>query len=110
MARWSLLVSLLSASFALGVVPLSSVKRVTNLPVVPNQYIIEVDTAANIPSKRSFTSVSQIAYSIVSTKSCSKPLHAIYDHLKTRDVALEVDKEYDQAGVFVGAAVTLQVT
>lgn len=52
---WAVSSSLLCAGSALASVPLSSVKKGTNLPFVPNQFIVEVDTAANIPTKRSLT-------------------------------------------------------
>lgn len=46
---------LIYATLALATVPLSSVKRLTNLPLVPNKFIVEVDTSAHIPTKRGLT-------------------------------------------------------
>lgn len=57
---WTLFPSLLSASLVFGVVPISSVKRVSNQATVPNKFIIEVDNLSNIPTKRSFTRVRPI--------------------------------------------------
>lgn len=53
----ALLPSLLTAGWVYGTFPISQVQRVTNVPTVPNQFIIEVDTIANIPTKRSFSRV-----------------------------------------------------
>lgn len=53
----SLLHSLLGASSALAAVPLSSIKRVSNVATVPNKFIVEVDTLATIPNKRSYARV-----------------------------------------------------
>ena len=36
-------------------------------------------------------------------------LDAVYDSLKARDVSFQVDKEYDSAGIFVGALLTVKV-
>ena len=53
----ALLPSLLAAGLVYATFPISQVKRVTNVPIVPNQFIIEVDSIANIPTKRSFSRV-----------------------------------------------------
>ncbi|KAF8070083.1 pyrolysin [Lyophyllum atratum] len=87
---WVVVPSLLSAGLAFGAVPLSSVKRVSNLPTVPNKFIVEVDTVANIPNKRS-----------------PSPHELLYDSLRKRAVGFEVDKEFNSQGLFVGAALTL---
>ncbi|KAJ7594531.1 subtilisin-like protease [Mycena floridula] len=78
-------------SSALATVPISSIKRVTNLPDVPNAFIIEVDTASHIPTKRTLS-----------------PHENLYAALKERDVGFDVKKEFDSSGLFVGAFVTLQ--
>ncbi|KAF8893560.1 subtilisin-like protease [Infundibulicybe gibba] len=83
----------LCASTALAVIPLSSIKRVTNLPVVSNRFIVEVDTATDIPSKRSSTVQTRHSH--------------VYDFLKERGVGFKVDKEFNTEGLFVGAALTL---
>ncbi|PPQ90634.1 hypothetical protein CVT25_006617 [Psilocybe cyanescens] len=90
-AFWVLLPSLLSASLVYGVFPISNVKRVSNLPFVPNKFIIEVDSLSNIPTKRSF----------------ARSLDAVYSSLQERAIKFDVTKEFDTSGVFVGAAVTL---
>ncbi|KAG5639025.1 hypothetical protein H0H81_007638 [Sphagnurus paluster] len=87
---WALVPSVLSTGLALGAVPLSSVKRVSNQPTVANKFIVEVDTLANIPNKRDLSAH-----------------EFLYESLRKRDVAFEVDKEYDSQGLFVGAALTL---
>lgn len=52
------LVFLLSVCSAFAIVPLSSIQRKTNLPNVPNNFIVEVDNIADIPNvKRSVESV-----------------------------------------------------
>ncbi|KAH9484892.1 Minor extracellular protease vpr [Psilocybe cubensis] len=90
-AFWALLPSLLSASLVYAVVPISSVKGKSNLPFVPNKFIIEVDTLSDIPTKRSFT----------------RSLDAVYASLQNRAIKFDVTKEFDSNGVFVGAAVVL---
>ncbi|KAJ7253644.1 peptidase S8/S53 domain-containing protein [Mycena rebaudengoi] len=82
--------ALLGASFALGKVDLSSVKRVTNLGTVPNKFIVEVEAAANIPNRRDGT-----------------PHERLYNFLRARKIGFNVHKEYDSPGLFVGAALEL---
>ncbi|KAF9474706.1 pyrolysin [Pholiota conissans] len=86
---FALLPTLLSATSVLAVAPIP--QKISNLPTVPNKFIIEVDDLASIPNKRSFT----------------RSLDAVYSALNARDVQYEVNKEYDTDGVFVGAALTL---
>ena len=50
-------VQLALAGLVLGKIPLSSVQRKTSLPIVPNKFIVEVDSEADIPGKRSLESV-----------------------------------------------------
>ncbi|KIM45535.1 hypothetical protein M413DRAFT_343058 [Hebeloma cylindrosporum] len=88
---WTLLPSFISASLVFGVVPISSVKRVSNQATVPNKFIIEVDDLSNIPTKRSF----------------GRSLDAVYASLQERAVGFDINKEYDSAGLFVGASLTL---
>ncbi|KAJ3530209.1 hypothetical protein NMY22_g8670 [Coprinellus aureogranulatus] len=78
----------------LAAVPFSSVKRVSNLPTVPNKFIVEVDTTADIPNKRSY----------------ARALDAVYQSMKTRDVQFDVSKEYEAPGLFVGASLTIAST
>jgi len=87
---WVLVPSVLSAGLAFGVVPLSTVKRVSNIPTVPNKFIVEVDTLASIYNKRSVS-----------------PHELLYDFLRKRKVGFQVNKEFDSQGLFVGAALTL---
>lgn len=56
-----------SASVALATIPLSSIKRVSNLPTVANKFIVEVDSLSNfIPNKRSpYASVSKPSIRLV---------------------------------------------
>jgi hypothetical protein len=59
---WALLPHFLAASTAFAArAPLSSISKskASKLPgnVVPNQFIIEVDSLSNIPTKRSFARV-----------------------------------------------------
>ncbi|KAF8971231.1 subtilisin-like protease [Flammula alnicola] len=88
---WALLPTLLSASLVFGVFPISNIKKVTNIPAVPNQFIIEVDELSSIPTKRSFP----------------RSLDAVYASLQERAVGFDVTKEFDASGLFVGAALTV---
>jgi hypothetical protein len=74
-------------------VPLSAVKKNPSPPgnIVPNEFIIEVDNLSNIPTKRSF----------------ARSLDVVYAHLQERAVSFDVKKEFDFAGLFVGAAVSI---
>ncbi|PFH53699.1 hypothetical protein AMATHDRAFT_187018 [Amanita thiersii Skay4041] len=87
---WLLFVSLSIA----GSVPLSSVKRTTNIPIVQNRFIIEFSSADDIPQRRELGT--------------RRPHDILYDTLKKRAAGFHVDKEFDSKGLFVGAAVTLQ--
>ncbi|KAK7692412.1 hypothetical protein QCA50_004037 [Cerrena zonata] len=76
--------------------PTSSIKNASPPGnIVPNKFIVEVDNAANIPSKRDSGLSSREAH------------EALYDALRKRDVGFKVDKEFNSQGLFVGAAVTL---
>ncbi|KAF4599319.1 hypothetical protein EYR40_006411 [Pleurotus pulmonarius] len=77
-----LLWSILSAGYALAVTPLSSVKRVTNLPIVSNKFIVEVDSTSDIPTKR------------------SNPHDALYESLRKRAIGFKVDREFNTEGLF----------
>ncbi|KAF6763347.1 pyrolysin [Ephemerocybe angulata] len=70
----------------------SNLQGGTDFSLVPNRFIIEIDTAANIPSKRSF----------------ERRHDAIYSALRERGIKLKVDREFDSADLFTGAAVTLK--
>lgn len=59
---FTLIHSLLGAS-VLAAVPLSSVKRVSNVPTIPNKFIVEVDTLAAIPNKRAYARVRAVSFS-----------------------------------------------
>ncbi|RDB16703.1 Minor extracellular protease vpr [Hypsizygus marmoreus] len=87
---WLIAPSLLSTGLVLSAVPLSSVKRESNLPTVANKFIVEVDTLSSIPDKRDLS-----------------PHEYLYEVLKKRDVSFEVNKEFNSQGLFVGAALTL---
>ncbi|KAJ2929699.1 hypothetical protein H1R20_g7387, partial [Candolleomyces eurysporus] len=87
---FALVHSLLGAS-VLAAFPLSSVKRVSNVPTIPNKFIVEVDTLAAIPNKRAY----------------ARTLDAVYDSIKARAVEFDVNKEFESQGLFVGASVTI---
>ncbi|KAG5646298.1 hypothetical protein DXG03_003895 [Asterophora parasitica] len=87
---WTLIPSLLATGLVLGGVPLSSVQRVSNLQTVPNKFIVEVDTVADIHGKRSLS-----------------PHENLYENLRKRAVGFEVNKEFNAQDLFVGAALTL---
>ncbi|KAG2016370.1 serine-type endopeptidase [Coprinopsis cinerea AmutBmut pab1-1] len=89
---WSLLPSLLAGSAIAAKVPLSSLTPVGN--IIPNKFIIEVDTEANIPHKRSF----------------ARDLDAVYASIQARDVSFEVVQEFEKPGLFVGASITVQTS
>ena len=56
---FALLPSLFSAYLANAAVSsAAAVKKTSNLPTVPNKFIIEVDELSSVPNKRSFTRVS----------------------------------------------------
>ncbi|KAJ6594234.1 subtilisin-like protease [Mycena capillaripes] len=73
---------------------LSGVERVTNLPSLPNKFIVEVAEASDIPSKRAI----------------GTPHEQLYRSLRERKISFDVNKEYDAPGIFVGAALTLTNT
>ncbi|KAK0476849.1 subtilisin-like protease [Armillaria novae-zelandiae] len=75
------------------VASLSGITKTTTLLTQTNKFIIEVDDATKIPTKRSLQGAS--------------PHEVLYAYLKERDVSYEVNTEYDTADIFVGAAVTL---
>ncbi|KAG5643378.1 hypothetical protein DXG03_000992 [Asterophora parasitica] len=87
---WTLVPSLLATGLVLGGVPLSSVQRVSNLQTVPNKFIVEVDTVADIHGKRSLS-----------------PHEDLYENLRKRAVGFKVNKEFNAQDLFVGAALTL---
>ncbi|KAJ7902169.1 subtilisin-like protease [Mycena olivaceomarginata] len=73
---------------------LSSVERVTKLPIVPNKFIVEVSDASEIPSKRAL----------------GTPHEQLYRSLRERKISFNVHKEYDAPGVFIGASLSLNNT
>ncbi|KAF9467400.1 pyrolysin [Collybia nuda] len=88
------LLVLWSASTALAAVPLSSIKRVSNVPIVANKFIVEVEDLSSFsPNKRS---------------PYASPHEALYTSLRKRDIGFEVDKEFNVEGLFVGAVLTLK--
>ncbi|KAI0049847.1 pyrolysin [Auriscalpium vulgare] len=87
----SALVQLALATHVLATIPISGIERTTNLPYVPNKFIVEVDSAADIPGKRS-----------------NEAPHAhVLRSLTGRGVGFKVGHEYNEPGLFVGAAITL---
>ncbi|PFH48554.1 hypothetical protein AMATHDRAFT_76669 [Amanita thiersii Skay4041] len=85
---------LIYASLTIATVPLSSVNLDTNLPIVPNRFIIEVSNSGNLPQSQSLEK--------------RRPHDILYESLKKRGVGFDIDKEFDSQGLFVGAAVTLK--
>lgn len=58
MKSFGALTLLLSVCSVSAVVPLSNVQRKTNLPIVPNRFIVEVDNVGDVPNqKRGIVSV-----------------------------------------------------
>ncbi|KAI0045483.1 subtilisin-like protease [Auriscalpium vulgare] len=89
-----IVVLLALASHASATIPISSIERKTNLPFVPNKFIVEVDTAADIPGKRS-----------------DEAPHAhVLRSLTNRGIGFRVGHAYNAPGLFVGAAITLNST
>lgn len=83
----------------------------SGLPFVPNRFIIEVDNLADIPNARKFSRVSG-RYLLVNWRNHLthlQSLDAVYSSLRERGIGLDVDKEFDSAGLFTGASVTLRV-
>ncbi|KAI0040635.1 subtilisin-like protease [Auriscalpium vulgare] len=85
------LVPLALAGYTLAVIPISSIRKST-LSIVPHKFIVEVDTTADIPGKRS----------------TDAPHAHILRSLTERGVSYKVGHEYNSPGVFVGATITLE--
>lgn len=90
------ILALYTSSIDAQVASLSGISKTTTLLTQTNRFIIEVDDASKIPTKRSLERAS--------------PHEILYTYLEERDVSYEVDVEYDTADIFVGAAVTLADT
>lgn len=106
----ALLSTLLSANLVFGAkFPLSDAKKGTNIPVVQNQFIIEVDDLSDIPTKRSFP---RVRFKISNLRKFVDlqivVLDVVYASLQERGVGFDVNKEFDATGLFVGASVTLK--
>ncbi|KAI0049853.1 subtilisin-like protease [Auriscalpium vulgare] len=89
----------LFVQFALAIcvsatVPLPNIERKTSFPIVPNKFIVEFDTAADIPGKRSGEA----------------PHTHILRSWTERGVGFHVGHKYNAPGLFVGAAITLNNT
>ncbi|KAK2464348.1 hypothetical protein APHAL10511_003805 [Amanita phalloides] len=86
---------LLCASSALAdVVPLSSINLDSTLSVIQNRFIVEL-ASSNADSEDG---------RILEKR---QPHELLYASLAERNVPFQVDREYDTASVFVGAAITL---
>ncbi|KAJ3522214.1 hypothetical protein NMY22_g11986 [Coprinellus aureogranulatus] len=81
---------LLYATWAVAVLP-ERYAGGQRLPFVPNKFIIEVDELARIHGRRDIT----------------RPWDAVYSSLRKRQLAVEVNREFDSPGIFTGAAITL---
>jgi hypothetical protein len=108
----ALLPCFLGVGSVLAGAPLSSVQRVTSLPILTNKFIVEVATVGDIPSKRSLTSVSihiVLERQVGLMHVLSQPHEALYRSLEARGVGFTVIREFKAEGLFVGAALTLSV-
>ncbi|TFK18824.1 peptidase [Coprinopsis marcescibilis] len=72
--------------------PTSSLQRSLDDQIIPNKFIFEVESEANIPNKRSFT----------------QDLDAVYSHLRARQVNFDIIEEFDEPDFFVGASVLVE--
>ncbi|KAK7005815.1 subtilisin-like protease [Favolaschia claudopus] len=72
-------------------VSLSTVERITNLATLSNKFIVEVEDASDIPSKRALGTVHE----------------QLYRSLRERKISFSVHKEFDTPGIFVGASLSL---
>ncbi|PPQ73671.1 hypothetical protein CVT24_007332 [Panaeolus cyanescens] len=89
---WALLPTFLCYSaHALAALPLHPDS--TNLRVVPNRFIVEVEDLTNVPN---------------STPGAAKrSLEAVYSAIQARGLPLDITREFDAPGLFIGAAVVL---
>lgn len=78
-----------TASVHAARVQLGSVRQSPPSAVVPNRYIVTLASPGGLRREA--------------------PHAAVYESLRRRDVAFTVEKEYDTADIFIGAAVTLSV-
>ncbi|KAI1795577.1 subtilisin-like protease [Ganoderma leucocontextum] len=60
---------------------------------LPNKFIVEVDSAQNIPGRRALDT--------------RRPHDIVYEHLQKRELLYSVDKEFDSPGLFTGSVLTL---
>ncbi|KAH6906362.1 peptidase [Coprinopsis sp. MPI-PUGE-AT-0042] len=94
MKSWYLLPLQVSSFFWASPAQPSRDRPLSPSRIVPKKFIIEVDTTANIPQKRSF----------------ARYLDAVYAGLHARDVEFEITREFEEPGVFVGATVTIRTS
>ncbi|KAF8521827.1 subtilisin-like protease [Gautieria morchelliformis] len=79
-------------SSALAAVPLSSVQRTVSTRLVPNRFIVELDSVSDLPGKRNVHD-------------------AFYSALEKRaGGSFTVDRQFNTANVFVGAAISVSVS
>lgn len=84
---------LAAATGANAALPLSSIKRVTSIPVLPSKFIVEVDSSANVPT----------------TGGKKRSVHeTLYDALNKRGIDYTVGTEFKDP-LFYGSVVTLSV-
>ncbi|KAI0049877.1 subtilisin-like protease [Auriscalpium vulgare] len=91
MQALALFVQLALAGYVLATVPLTNIERKTTFPIVPNKFIVEFNTATDIPGKRSDETTRA---------------HVLRSWTE-RGVGFHVGHEYNAPGLFVGAAITL---
>ncbi|KAH6897589.1 pyrolysin [Coprinopsis sp. MPI-PUGE-AT-0042] len=70
----------------------TSIDNSISLPFVPNKFIVEFDEDSGFLTKRAF----------------ERRHDGLYSILRERQVAFNVDIEYDEPGLFVGAALTIE--
>jgi hypothetical protein len=102
----TLLLSLLHVASVSGVVPLSTVKRISSLSIVPNSFIVEVDALSRIQNKQPTVCLVHVPFNIPKMLQLHELLYA---SLNKRDIGFKVNKEFNSQGLFVGAALTLNV-
>ncbi|KAJ7767725.1 subtilisin-like protease [Mycena metata] len=85
-------VTLLGAGMALASTPISSLiaQAGNNLVTVPNRFIVEFQSPADLPQTRRSTSTANI-----------------YASLRQRQISFDIHHEYNSPGLFVGVSLTL---
>ena len=108
---WALPTLLAASSACAAVTSLpTSVDHTKTLPFIPNQFIVEFDYEPRASSRRSLERVSHWEVALSGWPSDYSQRHdALYSTLRKRQIAFNVDIEYDQPGLFSGVALTIEV-